>query len=154
MLQGLTGYVIFARPLLHEQPRLRDLLMYQKKTLCRHWDWIHNPWNVILRLHWLRNLDLLRMTIENVLRFTWLIFSLSFPDYYDNICHTFSATTAVIWVILWIEVRHYLWGDLSVACSLKVFAKTPSDHSWDIGSNLPYSCPIVIAFGLMMAYRT
>lgn len=30
----------------------------------------------------------------------------------------------------------------------------PSDHSWDTGSNLPYSCPIVTPFGLMMRYMT
>ena len=43
---------------------------------------------------------------------------------------------------------------VEVAMSLKVVASTPSLHSWVAGSKQPYSCAIVMDFGLMIVEIT
>ena len=40
------------------------------------------------------------------------------------------------------------------ACARYELARTPSDHSWDTGSNDPYSDVIGIDFGLMSVTHT
>ena len=49
---------------------------------------------------------------------------------------------------------HFLSSLCETACSRKDTASTPSDHSWETGSKLPYSWPIVIDFGLIILYFT
>ena len=44
---------------------------------------------------------------------------------------------------------HFLSGLVSVAMSLNSLASTPSFHSWLMGSNWPYSWPIVMLLGFI-----
>ena len=48
------------------------------------------------------------------------------------------------------KINHFLSSVVDDACSLKEFARTPSDHSWETGSKQPYNSPMLMDLGFMI----